>query len=151
MTCMNDPFPGPRPREVRPGEHPAWDEALALVNRDLAALLPGRGPLRLLAVPSDADVEWEPPEHVYVALPDGRWHGNHLDHASQTDPADALASVADAAQDTVLECLWQVWPVCAEHRLGMHPGRDDDRVVWECAGGREPQDPAHVRTIGELG
>ncbi|MFF0595406.1 hypothetical protein [Streptomyces antibioticus] len=79
---MNDPFTGPGPREVRPGEHPAWDEALALVNRDLAALLPGRGPLRLLAVPSDAD---------------------------------------------------------------------DDRVVWECAGGRGSQDPAHVREIGELG
>ncbi|WP_085209160.1 hypothetical protein [Streptomyces sp. Amel2xC10] len=149
---MNDPFTGPRARAVRPGEHPAWDEALALVNRDLAALLPGRGPLRLLALPSDADAEWEPAERVYVALPDGRRHGDHLDHASRTDPADALASVADAAQDTVLGCLWQVWPVCAEHRLGMHPGRDDDdRVMWECAGGRTPQDPAHVRAIGGLG
>ncbi|MFE0727368.1 hypothetical protein ACFW2X_03770 [Streptomyces antibioticus] len=148
---MNDPSTGPGPREVRPGEHPAWDEALALVNRDLAALLPNRGPLRLLALPSDADVEWEPAEHVYVALPDGRWHGNHLDDASRADPADALASVADAAQDTVLECLWQVWPVCAEHGLGMRPGQDDDRVVWACAGGRGPQDPAHVREIGELG
>ncbi|MFI6038914.1 hypothetical protein ACIBBD_33230 [Streptomyces sp. NPDC051315] len=147
---MYDPFPVPGPREVRPGEHPLWDEALALVNRDLAALLPDRGPLRLLALPP-----WEPEDSgrgpVYVALPDGRWHGNDLGHDSEATPAAALAAVAEAAQDTVMECLWQVWPVCAEHRVGMHPREEDGRPVWWCAGGRGERDPAHVRApVGGL-
>ncbi|WP_454319317.1 hypothetical protein [Streptomyces phaeoluteigriseus] len=147
---MNDPYDAPRPRPVRPGEFPLWDEALALVNRDLDALLPGRGPLVLLAPPSFGE---EDPEHshVYVALPDGRWHGNDLWSGSASDPAVALAEVAEAAQDTVMECLWQVWPVCAEHRLGMHARQEDGRPAWWCAGGRDPGDPAHERAaVGEL-
>ena len=152
MTCMNDPYDSPRPRPVQSGEFPLWEEALALVNRDLDALLPDRGPLGLLALPPwDEDEDEAERELVYVALPDGRWHGNNLRHGSASDPAAALAAVAEAAQDTVMECLWQVWPVCAEHRIGMHAGQEDSRPAWWCAGGRDPQDPAHVRAaVGEL-
>ncbi|MFF8972874.1 hypothetical protein [Streptomyces sp. NPDC014995] len=143
---MFDPFDMPPPREVRPGEYPVWDEALGLVNRDLAALLPDVGALRLLALPP-----WEPEqsgrEQVYVALPDGRWHGDDLLHGRGVTPAAALADVAEAAQDTVMECLWQVWPVCAEHRTGMHVREEDGRTVWWCAGGRGARDPAHVRAV----
>lgn len=146
MSPMDDPFGMQRPREVRPGEYPVWDEALALVNRDLAALLPDRGPLRLLALPP-WDQEESEREHVYVALPDGRWHGNDLWHGSEATLAAALDAVAEAAQDTVMECLWQVWPVCAEHRVGMHPRKEDGRPVWWCAGGRGAKDPAHVRAV----
>ncbi|MFH8798686.1 hypothetical protein ACH4F6_03655 [Streptomyces sp. NPDC017936] len=154
---MSDLFDAPRPREVQPGEYPVWDEALALVNRDLAALLPDRGPLRLLALPP-----WDPrdecgDEQVYVALPDGRWHGNDLRQDSGTALAAALAAVAEAAQDTVMECLWQVWPVCAEHRVGMHVRSgegeqgEDGHPVWWCAGGRGTDDPAHARApVGGL-
>ncbi|MEU2280747.1 hypothetical protein ABZ614_02045 [Streptomyces sp. NPDC013178] len=150
MSFPYDPFHLPPPREVQAGEYPLWDEALALVNRDLAALLPDRGPLRLLALPPDEQDESER-ERVYVALPDGRWHGSDLCHGSEATITGALAAVAEAAQDTVMECLWQVWPVCAEHRVGMHPRREDGRPVWWCAGGREPRDPAHVRAlVGEL-
>ncbi|WP_264929571.1 hypothetical protein [Streptomyces sp. A012304] len=147
---MDDPYGIPRPREVRPGEYPVWDEALALVNRDLAALLPERGPLRLLALPP-WEQEESAREHVYVALPDGRWHGSDLWHGSQTDPPAALGAVAEAAQDTVMECLWQVWPVCAEHGVGMHVREEEDRPVWWCSGGRRPGDPAHTRAaVGAL-
>ncbi|MFE0450464.1 hypothetical protein ACFW2D_04100 [Streptomyces sp. NPDC058914] len=147
---MDDLFDAPRPREVRPGEYPVWDEALALVNRDLAALLPDRGPLRLLALPPWGQEDAER-EHVYVALPDGRWHGNDLRHGSEETLGAALDAVAEAAQDTVLACLWQVWPVCAEHRVGMHARTEDGRPVWWCAGGRRPGDPDHVRAaVGEL-
>ncbi|MGJ5892096.1 hypothetical protein ACSCBZ_09155 [Streptomyces niveiscabiei] len=65
-------FPSGHP--AHSGEFPSWDAALALVNHDLDALLPGRGPLR----------------------------------------------------------LWEVWPVCDEHWLGMHAreGEEARRAVW---------------------
>ncbi|MFF3204466.1 hypothetical protein [Streptomyces sp. NPDC002962] len=152
---MYDSFGTPRPRTVEPGEYPVWDEALALVDHDLSALLPGRGPLRLVALPAwpqeSADDE-HASEHVYVALPDGRWHDNDLPpDAGEGPPGSALAAVAEAAQDTVLECLWQVWPVCAEHRLGMHPGQEGGRAVWRCAGGNDERGPGHVQAaVGKL-
>ncbi|MFI7499749.1 hypothetical protein ACIBVL_14865 [Streptomyces sp. NPDC049687] len=154
---MYAPFDAPRPREVRPGEYPVWDEALALVNRDLTAQLPGRGPLRLMALPpwpeeleelSDGE---QASEHVYVTMPDGRWHGDDLGREPDGTTSGVLTAVAEAAQDTVLECLWQVWPVCDEHRLGMHAAVAEGRPVWWCAGGRGPGDPEHVgAVVGEL-
>ena len=154
MYDTSDPFDTPRPRAVRPGEYPVWDEALALVDRDLAALLPDRGPLRLMALPpwpEELSDDEHAPEHVYVALPDGRWHGDALYPPSAATPAGAHAAVAVAAQGTVVACLWQGWPGCAEHRLGMHPAEEDGRPVWRCAGGRDAGDPAHVdAAIGEL-
>ena len=60
-----------------------------------------------------------------------------------------LSVVADAARATVMELLWQVWPVCREHRTGMHPrpagtsadwypGATDEAgpPLWWCRGGR---------------
>lgn len=146
---MRDPFDSPEPRRVSPGEYPMWDRALALLNRDLAATLPEQEPLRLLALPSyDADE----PENVYVALANGEWHGNYLYPESVNDPAHALGSVAEAAQDTVTELLWQAWPVCAEHGLGMHPrDADDGQLAWWCAGERLRRGPAHIRAaVGAL-
>ncbi|MGW0576299.1 hypothetical protein ACWD25_10085 [Streptomyces sp. NPDC002920] len=155
---MYDSFGTHRPREVQPGEYPEWDEALALVNRDLSAQLPERDPLCLLALPywpeeeaEEAEEAGEAGECVHVGLPDGTWHGNDIPRNSRATPADALVAVAEAAQDTVLELLWQVWPVCIEHRLGMHPGKEDGRPVWWCAGGRDPRDTKHVgAAIGKV-
>ncbi|TKT10819.1 hypothetical protein E4U92_06485 [Streptomyces galbus] len=142
MGRMNDPFDTP-PRPVEPGEYPVWDEALALVNRDLAATLPERAPLRLTGLPGWEEDE-APHEHVHVALADGTWWGNHLPDGSDADPVSALFAVAEAAQDTVSERLWQAWPVCSEHNLGMHLREADERAVWWC-----PQD--HVRAaVGAL-
>ncbi|MEU9309146.1 hypothetical protein [Streptomyces sp. NPDC048256] len=151
---MYDSFDTPRPRTVAPGEYPVWDEALALINHDLSVLLPDSGPLRLVALaawPEESADDEHASEHVYVALPDGRWHGNDLPPDAGAGPGTALAAVAEAAQDTVLECLWQVWPVCAEHRLGMHPGQEDGQAVWRCAGGNDEREPGHVQApVGKL-
>ncbi|MEU9393093.1 hypothetical protein AB0D86_24240 [Streptomyces sp. NPDC048324] len=149
MTRMRPPVGEFEPRRVEPGEHPALDEALALVNRDLAATLPEREPLRLMALASWEEGE---PEDVYVALADGTWWGNQLPRTgagTRDDPRAVLADVAEAAQDTVTERLRRAWPLCAVHNLGMHLGEEDGRPVWRCAGAG--RDPGHVRAaVGEL-
>lgn len=146
---MRPLFDPPEPRRVPPGEYPIWDQALTLLNRDLAATLPEEAPLQLLASPSYDAGE---PENVYVARANGEWHGNCLYPESVDDPASALASVAEAAQDTVMELLWQAWPVCAEHGLGMHPqDADDGQFSWRCAGERLRRGPAHFpAAVGAL-
>ncbi|MEZ0094417.1 hypothetical protein [Streptacidiphilus sp. EB129] len=142
-------FDRPEPRWVLPGEYPLWDQALALLNRDLAVTLPEQRPLQLLALPPYAADELE---NVHVALANGEWDGNCLFPDSADDPAQALAVVADAAQETVVERLWQAWPCCPEHDLGMHPREDaDGRLCWWCAGDRSRRGPAHLRAaVGAL-
>jgi hypothetical protein len=146
---MRVPYDRPEPRWVLPGEYPRWEEALAVVNRDLAATLPEQPPLALLALSRWGD---DMPESVYVAAANGEWHGNQLEPASAEDPVLALATVADAAQETVVELLWQAWPLCTRHDLGMHPRQEDGRVAWWCTGaGRPRPGPAHLRAaVGEL-
>ncbi|SPF07122.1 hypothetical protein [Streptomyces sp. MA5143a] len=145
---MRAHFDHPEPRRVSPGEYPEWDRALALLNRDLAVTLPEQEPLQLLALPPYGADE---PENVYVALANGEWHGDYLYPDSANDPASALAVVVDAAQETVTECLWQAWPLCAEHGLGMHPRDADGQLSWWCAGERLRRDSAHVRAaVGAL-
>ncbi|MEO3978615.1 hypothetical protein [Streptomyces sp. CAU 1734] len=145
------PFPEDRLeyRIIAPGEHPHWEEALALVNRDLAVTLPELRPLLLVAPP-----QYEPdePEQVYVALSDGLWWGNHLHEESAPEPGAALAAVAEAAQDTITECLWRAWPLCGEHGLGMHPRDDADGVLsWWCAGDRAGGTTGYLRApVGAL-
>ncbi|MFE7515407.1 hypothetical protein ACFU8I_29890 [Streptomyces sp. NPDC057540] len=139
-------FDTPEPRPVPAGAYPLWDAALALVNRDLAATLPDQSPLRLLGLPA-----YDGGEDVYVGTADGEWQGNRLDPASAGDPLGALAAVADAAQETVTELLWRAWPLCGEHRLGMHAREDGGRLSWWCAGGTAPREPAHLRAaVGGL-
>ncbi|WP_406437001.1 hypothetical protein OHB00_22670 [Streptomyces sp. NBC_00631] len=162
----------PEPRPAEPGEWPKLEAALAVVNRDLTATVPGQEPLILMI---------DPPRHplapgevdrgrVHVAMPDGRWQGNQVnaydpeedDPLEPDDETTVLRVVADAAQETVVELLWQVWPICGEHKLGMHPrpaGTDDDWYggatdaagppVWWCRGRRDGE--CHdVSPVGEL-
>jgi hypothetical protein len=162
----------PEPRRVEPGQWPKLEAALAVVNRDLMATLPGQDALILMLAPS-----WEPVppdaiegDQIYVAMPDGRWHGNpvnacDLEEGEPPEPQDAtavLTVVADAAQATVMELLRQVWPICSDHRIGMHSRPagttedwcqdDTDSVgppVWWCRGSRDGK--CHdVCLIGEL-
>lgn len=103
-------------------------------------------------------------------MPDGRWQGNavnavELEEGDLPEPDDAMAAltlVAEAAQETVMELLWQVWPVCREHKIGVHVrpagiaddwcgGETDasDPVVWWCPGSRDGT--GHdVSLVGEL-
>lgn len=152
MRVMRPPFDDtPDARPLTPGEAPRWEAALALVERDLRATLPEHGGLRLLAMPSGQD---DFPELVYVALADGSWWGNGFEPDPSVSALDALAVVAEAAQDTVSERLWRAWPVCAAHGLGMHVGGTDERVEWWCSGGSDGSDGSgtgHVRSgVGEL-
>ncbi|MCX5205598.1 hypothetical protein OG897_29575 [Streptomyces sp. NBC_00237] len=145
---MRPPFDSPEPRRVPPGTYSTWEGALVLLNRDLAVTLPEQQPLQLLALPPCAANE---PENVYVALANGEWHGNSLYPDSADDPAQALAIITDAAQETITERLWQAWPLCPEHELGMHPRDADGRLSWWCAGERLRHGTAHIRAaVGEL-
>ncbi|MEU1086715.1 hypothetical protein ACFYPN_28685 [Streptomyces sp. NPDC005576] len=162
----------PDPVPAEPGRWPKLAAALAVVNRDVRATLPDQDPLVLMCVPS-----CEPPtptsvggDQIYVALPDGRWHGNpvnarDLEAGDPLEPDDAetvLSVVAEAAQETLMELLWQAWPVCPAHRTGTHlllPRTDDGYPsgadpqgppVWWCGGG--PGGVRHaVSLVGEWG
>ncbi|MFC9283434.1 hypothetical protein [Streptomyces collinus] len=165
----------PRPRPAEPGRWPKLEAALAVVNRDLTATLPGQDPLILMVQPPQ---EASAPsaldrDQVYVAMPDGRWHGNpvnacDLEDDDPPEPDDAttvLAVVADAAQSTVMELLWQVWPICWEHKIGVHPRPAGSAVhaggryecapdaagppVWWCRGARDG-DGHDVAQVGQL-
>ncbi|WP_433544217.1 hypothetical protein ACQPZG_03245 (plasmid) [Streptomyces sp. CA-294286] len=145
---MPSPLDSPGSRRVLPGTYPLWDRALALLNRDLAATLPEQEPLQLLAAPPRGTRE---PENFYVALGNGAWHGNHLSPTATDEPSSVLETVADAAQETVTECLWQAWPLCGEHGLGMHPREVEGQLSWWCAGKPSLRVPAHVRAaVGAL-
>ncbi|WP_371603195.1 hypothetical protein OG345_18195 [Streptomyces sp. NBC_01220] len=160
------------PRRAEPGQWPKLEAALAVVNRDLTATLPGQDALILMVDPPGQPL---PPNgidrgQVYVAMPDGRWHGNSvnacdLEESDPPEPDDAttvLAVVADAAQSTIMELLWQVWPICEEHKIGVHPrpaGTTDGRYqgetdvagppVWWCQGSRDGN--SHdVSLVGKL-
>jgi nitrogen regulatory protein PII-like uncharacterized protein len=62
------------------------------------------------------------------------------------DPVSALAAVADDAQDAVMHSIWGAWPICPEHRLGVHARARDGAAVWWC-----PIDGGHViARIGQL-
>ncbi|MEU9667324.1 hypothetical protein AB0E25_17360 [Streptomyces bobili] len=161
---------------AEPGRWPKLEAALAAVNRDLTATLPGQDALVLMRTPS-----WEPEppsavageqtcvaeDEIYVAMPDGRWHGNavnacDLEEGEPQDAMTVLTMVADAAQATVMELCRQVWPVCRVHKIGLHPrpagttadwyGEETDSTgppVWWCrgGGGEECHD---VSLVGEL-
>ncbi|MEU6244572.1 hypothetical protein [Streptomyces sp. NPDC047024] len=147
-------FHAPEPRRAEPGAWPGFEKALEAVNRDLAATLPEHPPLVLMLLPAlDADE----PEQLDVALPDGSWQGNavHPEDTTDnsgvpepTDPARLLARVADAAQETVMEMSWQVWPVCPYHKLGLHV-RTAEAVVWWCGDADGGHAAAEVGRLAE--
>ncbi|WP_448316046.1 hypothetical protein [Streptomyces sp. CO7] len=154
------------------GRWPVLEAALAVVNRGLSATLPGQGELVLVVAPCGGPPgpDGHDREHVHVALPDGRWHGDRVnagdpeagDLPEPEDPSTVLAVVAEAAQETVMELLWKVWPTCPEHGTGLHcrPAGTIDagetraagvigRPVWRCGGGRDGE--SHdVAVVGEL-
>ncbi|MGW4225902.1 hypothetical protein ACWEG1_20875 [Streptomyces bauhiniae] len=124
------------PRPVDLAARPDLAAALDAVNRDLAATLPEAGPMRLMWTPSDDE---DIPDQYHAALPDGRWHDGVQD-------PDA-AGTAEAAQETVQAVLWQVWPVCPEHRTGVHADAGtDERAVWWCRAGEGHE----LCEVGEL-
>jgi hypothetical protein len=115
-------------------EEPGWlaalEEAMSMVNADMrASELPGTG---RLVVDQDPDC----PPRAWVETWDGyRGSGGGIFPGSGSDPLSALVAVADDAQDAVMESVWEAWPVCPAHRLGVHPGERDGAAAWWCKGG----------------
>jgi hypothetical protein len=114
--------------DVEPSRLAVLQEALEAVRSDMQATgLPG--PVRLV-VP-----EWSHPPHAYVEFRD-RGYGSTTGIAPQigSNRLWALVSVADETQDSVMETLKGVWPVCPVHQLGAHSREHEGKAVWWCNG-----------------
>jgi hypothetical protein len=64
----------------------------------------------------------------------GIHHGNGIWPIAGSDPQWALASVADATQEVIMEMIWGVWPVCSAHGLGLRAELEHEMAVWRCTG-----------------
>ncbi|MFB4290824.1 hypothetical protein ACBI99_24485 [Nonomuraea sp. ATR24] len=112
------------------------ERALEIVERDVRAA-DLTGALRL--IPRG----WSVGAQVQY---DGCYHGEGLYPEDGGDLVSAIVNVADSTQETIMELIWQVWPVCVPHDRGAHAGWEDGAAVWKCAAGG-----SHVLArIGEL-
>ena len=137
-------------------------EALVIVARDLPATWTAAGPPRIRIDPNSYPVT------AKVEFADGWRHGEGMQAGPPDDLAGALVTVGEHVLESVMERHFTVWPVCPEHRLGVHavassggsePGRTvpgvpapclsapAGTVVWFCNGtpGGHP-----VASIGSL-
>jgi hypothetical protein len=114
--------------DLEPGLLAPLEEALEAVKADMQATgLPG--PIRLV-IP-----EWSDPPHAFVEFR-GNGYGSTTGMGPGVggSPTWALVAVADEAQDSIMETLWEAWPLCPIHQLGAHPQEHDDTAVWRCTG-----------------
>jgi hypothetical protein len=114
--------------DAEPSRLAVLEEALEAVRSDMQATgLPG--PVRLV-VPSRS---W--PAHAHVEFRGGGY-GSTTGIAPQigSNPVWALVAVADETQDSVMETLKGVWPVCPTHQLGPHSREHEGEAVWWCNG-----------------
>ena len=114
--------------DAEPSRLAVLEEALEAVRSDMRATgLPG--PVRLV-VPSRS---W--PVHAHVEFRGGGY-GSTTGIAPQigSNPVWALVAVADETQDSVMETLKGVWPVCPAHQLGPHSREHEGEAVWWCNG-----------------
>jgi hypothetical protein len=114
--------------DVEPSRLAVLKEALDAVRSDMQAT--GlRGPVRLV-VPS-----WSWPSHAHVEF----WGGGYGSTSGiapeiGSNPLWALVAVADETQDSVMETIEGVWPVCTTHQLGAHSREHEGQAVWWCNG-----------------
>lgn len=114
------------------------ERSLEVVERDVST---GgiTGMLRLVTL------DWDGGGHARVEFQGGH-HGNGIPPSAGNDLQGALADVADAVQETIMELTWKVWPVCATHDRGLRVELDHGIAVWRCTG-----DGTHiVAPVGEL-
>ncbi|MEU4233875.1 hypothetical protein AB0F17_57195 [Nonomuraea sp. NPDC026600] len=114
------------------------EHALEVVERDVRT---GgiNGTLRLVTH------DWDSRGFAWVEF-QGGYHGNGIPPILGSDTQGALADVADAAQETIMELIWKVWPVCATHDRGLYAGCEHGTAVWRCT-----SDGGHtVAPVGEL-
>ncbi|MFC4112346.1 hypothetical protein [Nonomuraea zeae] len=102
------------------------EQALEVLERDVRAT--GlTGELRLVRP------DWDSIGHAWVEFR-GSCQGNGIWPSEGGDPVGALASVAEAGQEVIMETIWAAWPVCPVHDLGAHPAFEHHRPVWRCVG-----------------
>jgi hypothetical protein len=114
------------------------EHALEVVERDVRTS--GiTGELRLVTH------DWDSRGLAWVKF-QGGYHGNGIEPIAGSSAQGALVDVADAVQETIMELIWKVWPVCATHDHGLHAGYEHGMAVWRCTG-----DGTHtVASVGEL-
>ncbi len=74
------------------------------------------------------------PSHAYVEFRGGYGSTSGIAPEVGSNPLWALVAVADEAQDSVMETLKGVWPVCPTHQLGAHSREHAGQGVWWCNG-----------------
>ncbi|RCG19157.1 hypothetical protein DQ384_38445 [Sphaerisporangium album] len=116
----------------------ALEQALMTVERDVRATGLS-GTLRLVSP------EWDDSGQAWVEF-QGIHHGNGIRPGVGSDPQWALASVADATQEVIMEMIWGVWPVCSAHGLGLRAELGHEMAVWRCTGAGTHS----VAPVGEL-
>lgn len=86
--------------------------------------------------------EWARDFDLAYVFYNGQTHGGGIPSGAGTDRESALAAVAEALQEQVMEFTWSVWPLCPTHHVGLHV---EDRPVWHCRTGEHD-----VAAVGEL-
>lgn len=123
--------------DVEPGRLAVLEEALDAVRSDMqATALPG--PVRLV-VP-----DWSE-SNAFVDFREGGYGSSNGIPPATRDLVAAMVAVADETQDSVMETLWETWPVCPAHRLGAHAREHGSEAVWWCSG----EDGHVIAAIGE--
>jgi hypothetical protein len=112
---------------LEPGLWATLEQALGIVERDVRAAGIA-GTLRLVTP------GWDHSGQAWVEFQGGH-HGNGIRPVAGRGLQGALANVADAAQETIMELIWTVWPTCPMHHLGLHADLERGTAVWRCAGG----------------
>jgi hypothetical protein len=99
--------------ERKHGEH--LIHALEVVQRDVDATAAEPHRLHFVSVPSGREAS---DDRIFLATEDGSyWSGGSSCFGD--DESTAQASVADTAQDCLMEVTHQVWPVCPDHERGI--------------------------------
>lgn len=101
-------------------------QALEIVERDVRAK--GITGTFRLATP-----DWDDSGYAWVEF-QGIYQGNGIGPDEAHHAQGALARVADAAQEVIMESIWQVWPLCPTHHHGLHATLKNRTAVWQCTG-----------------
>ncbi|WP_052423086.1 hypothetical protein [Nonomuraea candida] len=137
-THEQDRHPGRPAFALEPALWTTLEQALAVVERDARATKV-TGTLRL-TIP-----DWDPDGPARVEFR-GAFQGNGIEPAEGRDAQEALATVADAAQEVIVEMLWRAWPVCPVHDRGLRAELLGGVAVWRCSAAGAHQ----VARVGEL-
>jgi hypothetical protein len=117
------------------GEH--LIHALELVQRDVDATAVEPHRMHFVSVPGGGGAS---DDRIFLAIEDGSyWSGGSSCFGD--DESTAVASVADTAQDCLIEVTGQVWPVCPDHDKGLAVRDSDGSAVHARADGAAARSP----------